>query len=444
MSRTSSGVPGWVWGGAAATSIVIHGFVLAVIGAGARGAAPFVDVDAALRIGVPPEAAALIDLAALDEVAPPPAPAASPTAAAPPPAKEDERGAVPADEARRSPVAALPPKAGWRAPTERPAADRGDGPGRRLEDLAWRRDSSTLHERLTDGAERYQPAHTRTSVRASPTSPESVRREPVVGPGDSPSTRLAQGVASPSAPPSTEIEETTNVPGASPPASPTPSPLAQEPAQESKLVATVPGAVAPRSEGPVDAERGARAFDVRPGAVARDDERRRAASAELHPSITDLTLAATSGDDVQGRGPGDAPGAVPRSSPGAAATQVGQGGPPDAAGEAARTRERAYQRYHLEIRARVDAVLGRVWPRALAVRLEQGETMVSFVVRADGRLDGPVRVTKSAGFEEFDRAAVEAIRLVSPFPPIPRVAGAERPPSMPISMRVTFSNPVIR
>ena len=92
----------------------------------------------------------------------------------------------------------------------------------------------------------------------------------------------------------------------------------------------------------------------------------------------------------------------------------------------------------------MDAVLGRVWPRALALRLEQGETMVSFVVRPDGRLEGPVRVTKSAGFDEFDRAAIEAIRLVTPFPPIPRAAGVERPPSMPIWMRVTFSNPVIR
>ncbi|HEY8926735.1 MAG TPA: TonB family protein [Polyangia bacterium] len=438
MSRTSSGVPGWVWGWAAATSMVIHGFVLAAIGAGARGAAPSVDVDAALRIGVPPEAAALIDLAALDDEALPPA--ASPMPPPTLPAKEDERGAFPADEARRAPISALPPKAGWRAPQERPAADRGDGAGRRLEDLAWRRDSSTLHERLTDGAERYQPAHTRTSMRPDPTSPESLRREPVVGPGDSPRTRLARGVASPSAPPSMEVEETTEVDGASPPPS-----LAPVPAPESTLVATAPGAEAPRSEGPVDAERGPRAFDVRPGPVPRDDERRRTASAELHPSITDLTLASASGADVRGRGPGDAPGAVPRPTTGAAPTQVGQGGPPDAAGEAARTRERMYERYHLEIRARVDAVLGRVWPRALAVRLEQGETMVSFVVRADGRLDGPVRVTKSAGFEEFDRAAVEAIRLVSPFPPIPRVAGAEHPPpAMAISMRVTFSNPVIR
>ena len=77
-------------------------------------------------------------------------------------------------------------------------------------------------------------------------------------------------------------------------------------------------------------------------------------------------------------------------------------------------------------------------------RLEQGETMIAFVVQPDGRLAGPVRVTKSAGFDEFDRAAIEAIRLVTPFPPIPRPPGVDRASALPISLRVTFSNPVIR
>ena len=445
MSRSSSGVPAWVWGGAAATSLVVHGLVLAAIGSGARGSARAVDVDATLRLGVPPEAAALIDLAALDEALPPASSPPTPTLLPSPPPNEDPAGAFPADEARRAPLSAVPPKGGRQAPHERPATDEGDGAGRRLDDLAWRRDSSTLHERLTDGAERYQPAHTRTAVGVRPTSPESVRREPVVGPGDSPRTRLARGDASPSAPPSTEVEQMADVLGASPPPpQPTPPSSEPEPTPESHPMTAAPGAVTPRTEGPLDADRGARAFDVTRGAVARDDEGRRAASAELHPSITDLTLASNSGDDVRGRGPGEAPGAVARLTPGAGATQAGQGGPPDAAGEEARTRARLYERYQREIGARVHAVLGRVWPRALAVRLEQGETMVSFVVRPDGRLEGPVLVTKSAGFEEFDRAAVEAIRLVTPFPPIPRLAGAQRPSSLPISMRVTFLNPVIR
>ena len=117
---------------------------------------------------------------------------------------------------------------------------------------------------------------------------------------------------------------------------------------------------------------------------------------------------------------------------------------PDGFGDEGRARERPYARYELDIRARVNAVLGRVWPRKLALRLEQGETMVHFVVQPDGRLAGPVRVTKSAGFDEFDLAAIEAIRLVTPFPPIPRAAGTARVSPLPVSLRVTFSNPVIR
>src|SRR5207253_9615471 len=131
----------------------------------------------------------------------------------------------------------------------RPATDEGDGAGRRLDELPWRRDSSTLHERLTDGAERYQPAHTRTAVGVSPTSPESVRREPVVGPGDSPRTRLARGVASPSAPPNTEVEETADVPGASPPPPPaTPPSSDPDPAPQSDPMAGAPGAQTPRTQ----------------------------------------------------------------------------------------------------------------------------------------------------------------------------------------------------
>ena len=58
----------------------------------------------------------------------------------------------------------------------------------------------------------------------------------------------------------------------------------------------------------------------------------------------------------------------------------------------------------------------REFPKALALRLEQGETIVEFVVGVDGRLgDGP-RVVKSSGFEEFDSAALRAVRRAAPFP----------------------------
>jgi TonB family protein len=72
----------------------------------------------------------------------------------------------------------------------------------------------------------------------------------------------------------------------------------------------------------------------------------------------------------------------------------------------------------------------------LALQLEQGTTVLYFVVRADGRLaDGP-RVVKSSGFDEFDKAAIEMVRRTAPFPQMPF--------NVPISMSVTFDNPVIR
>ena len=76
------------------------------------------------------------------------------------------------------------------------------------------------------------------------------------------------------------------------------------------------------------------------------------------------------------------------------------------------------------------------FPRRLALRLEQGVTVVYFVVGADGRIaDGP-RVVKSSGFDEFDKAAIGMVRRAAPFPPMPFV--------IPISMSVIFDNPVIR
>jgi protein TonB len=81
------------------------------------------------------------------------------------------------------------------------------------------------------------------------------------------------------------------------------------------------------------------------------------------------------------------------------------------------------------------------FPKALALRLEQGETIVGFVVDAEGRLiDGP-RVLKGAGFQEFDAAALRKVRRAAPFPPLPSPGGTR---SLRMSLRVTFDNPVVR
>ena len=310
-----------------------------------------------------------------------------------------------------------------------PAPDRGEAGGH-PPDHAFRRDESTLRSRLTDGAAESQPGRTRTSGR--PASTQAIRREPVVGIGDSVHSKTPR--RAPSAVPTSALAlggptgGQTGTPGELPAGeAPLPPPSAE-------LAAA---SLADRGRGPLDAEQGARSFDIeRPGKPA-DDDSMRAASNELHPGLTDFDRpsapAKTAAAD--GKGPGARAGAVARPSNGVAPRARGA---PDRAETAAdveqRARARRYDRYELEIRQRVSRALE--FPKALALRLEQGETIVYFVVGMDGRLaDGP-RVIKSAGFDEFDRAAVQAVRRAAPFPPSPKVR--------PFNLPVTFDNPVIR
>ncbi|MEP9373446.1 TonB family protein [Mesorhizobium sp. KR1-2] len=51
-----------------------------------------------------------------------------------------------------------------------------------------------------------------------------------------------------------------------------------------------------------------------------------------------------------------------------------------------------------------------------------GETLVSFVVAADGRVSS-IRMVGSSGSTVLDKAALDAVRRAAPFPPIPEAAG---------------------
>jgi len=417
-----SSASGWVRAGT--ISIGAHALLLLAIGFGAwyaRGRAGRSPSASDLTLPALP----LIDLsvAVADDILPPAPPAdlipPEPSPASDAPAADSPGMAVarPGAEARRA-----------------PASDSGNGAGRASE-VAWRRDRSTLRDRLTTGADRYQPAHSRTAPVAM--SPEADRREPTTGLGESPQAARA------AAPPASGLglpdpDERVRGGDTDRPGAP------QLPAVD--VVASLPaaGSEASDREGPLDTTRGARAFDVslrRPR--ASDDRAIPEASAELHPSVTDLSAPATPGSSNAGHGLATLPGpaARPLPHPGAAPSLPGHLGPVtgDAAGAA---RERAHAHYESEIRARVNRAL--VFPRSLAVRLLLGETMLSFAVAADGRLDGPIAVTKSAGYEEFDRAAVDAVRRAAPFPALPAEVAREARQARSFSLRVTFSNPVIR
>ena len=142
-------------------------------------------------------------------------------------------------------------------------------------------------------------------------------------------------------------------------------------------------------------------------------------------------------DSRQGRGPGDAPGAVSRPTNGVAPAVYGARNPKELAAEAAqRARERAYDHYRQEIQQRVNSVL--VFPKILELHLEQGEAVVTFVVRPDGSLLAPPKLIKSAGFREFDDEAVEVVRRAAPF------ARRADTNNMTFTIPVIWENPLVR
>ena len=303
------------------------------------------------------------------------------------------------------------------------------------QDHAFRLDRSTLRARLTDGAAEAQPARLRISRRRA--SPQAIRREPTVGIGDS--VRSATPSRAPISPAHAAADPALGGEPAGAALAAAPAALSEAP----PLFARVdPTPNAGHAVGPLDAEAGRRRFDTEQPGRAADDLTQRTASDELHPGITDFSRAAAPRPIAlaDGRGPSQSPGAVSRPARGTAPAELGARDPRESGAEVdARTFDRRYDRYIEEIRQRVRRI--REFPRALAVRLLEGETIVAFVVDVNGRLgDGP-RVIKSSGFEEFDAAAVRAVRRAAPFPPMPDPTTA-RPLS--VSLRVIFDNPVVR
>jgi TonB family protein len=345
------------------------------------------------------------------DLVPPPAETLPPATALP--AASGDQTQLVADQAA--------PRVGTTVVPGTPAPDTGTGEsGRWRPTEAERRDRSTLHTRLADGAHTYQGEHERTAARAS--SPQPIRQEPAVGVGDSSRTRRPQPPAE-AAP--TEL----------PPEEEGPRDPAVEVSDLEQQPTVSDGRDVTRGEGPLDTERGRRRFDVETPGIARDMRWARAASNDPHQGRLDLSSPAAAGSDGSGNGPAEDPGAVSRASAGRApavhgAEQDIPRGPVLALG----TAEREYLRYLAEIGRKVNSALR--FPKRLALLLEQGETVVHFVVRPDGRLEGTVRVVKSAGFDEFDAEAVRAVTRAAPFP------AAGRPIS--VSMPIAFDNPVVR
>ncbi|HEX4403758.1 MAG TPA: TonB family protein [Polyangia bacterium] len=422
MRKTSNrGSTGWRW--AVAASFVVHAGVLGALVLG-RARAPAAAESVVVELKADPSGA--WDVVAPGEALPdPPLPTVDEAVVARPlDAPQSER-----DNAVAKTVA---PREGDGHERAAPAPDEGANGGRPAA-LATRRDRASLQTRVADAATDAQSARLRTSRRSA--SPQAVRRELTAGAGDSvrksDATR-AVSAAAPEAPPAAPPSPA-DVAGA--------APGAKVAARVEPLVlANASEHPTPeRGDGPLDVDTGTRQFDVAARGRAADDQNRRAVANDAHPGIADFSRAGVAApvDAHDGRGPGTAPGAVARATNGAAPAVYGARSPQDLAAEIAeRTRERQYDRYRQEIQRRVQNVL--VFPKVLALRLEQGEAVVTFIVRPDGALsDGP-RIIKSSGFQEFDAEAVKAVQRAAPFPRRGEQSGIS------LQMPVTFENPLVR
>jgi len=413
--------PGWA--PAFTGSALVHVTLLALLGALGHREAPRVESVVVEVLPAPPELAADPAMREASAEALPDPPLATADEAPPrrrPDGVEGDRDVV-------VPVTAAPRDADGRERVV-PAPDQGEVGGVRAEN-AYRRDRSTLRTRLADGAVASQLARLRTARATS--SPEPIRRDPTAGVGD------AVATVEPSRAPSAAQADTPPAPageGAGAPAGARAAPRV-DPHPEIARVADRP--TRERGVGPLAVEAGARSFDTEAVGPAADTQTARAASNERHPGIADFSRPGVAGprDAAEGRGPGRVPGAAALMTNGTAATEYGARNADETRTEVTvETGERQYDRYWQEVQRRVQLAL--IFPKSLAIRLEQGETMVSFAVRPDGSVGEGPRVLKSSGFPEFDAEAVKAVLRAAPFP--------RRNDLVRKSLMVTFENPLIR
>jgi TonB family protein len=156
-----------------------------------------------------------------------------------------------------------------------------------------------------------------------------------------------------------------------------------------------------------------------------DDRNRRQASSARRPDLLDMARASGKGK-AKGRARG---------------SRAGRRGSPQGRrrGQTVwlNTRDRRYVGYFRRIHGKIQPLWK--FPKALEIKMEQGDVLVEFTLRADGSL-ARLGVRRGSGYAAFDANAVRAVRKAAPFPPVP--AGLGQP--LTILAPFEFSNPLIR
>ena len=95
------------------------------------------------------------------------------------------------------------------------------------------------------------------------------------------------------------------------------------------------------------------------------------------------------------------------------------------------TTEFKYFSYFMKLKRKIESVW--TYPRESVMRGEQGELLLVFTIRSDGRLEG-VKILNSSLHARLDEEAVRAIKVAAPFYPFPKSWGLER-----LNVRAVFS-----
>lgn len=133
-----------------------------------------------------------------------------------------------------------------------------------------------------------------------------------------------------------------------------------------------------------------------------------AVAAPAEPSPTAAAPAAPAADSAPSEPSAPAAPSAPPAAPAApsAAAQAGPGIPSD---------------YVNQVHARINRIASGRYPRAAALRRQEGRVGYTLLLAADGRL---IRFElEPSGIEALDRAAAEALEAAAPFPPLPDLGG---------------------
>jgi len=320
-------------------------------------------------------------------------------------------------------------------PGDAPAA-RGGGSDGGTESITGRRDPDTARAQTWNHPDRYRLARARSA--ASSSTPESISRDREPGIADR-MPRRARARAGRTASqlgtddgrgdrhkidgvPERDWQEID------------PAPTLDDPRA---IPARADGATRTGRDRPLS-DRGEQSVESDRRGAARDRDTTASASHERDPAPLEMSTPSAGGlgdSGVAGRRPESG---VSRKGRGGK-TAATRARVPRASGRIS-VRAHRLDAYFRKMYEQVDRVL--VYPRDLALSLEQGEVVVRFTLHRDGSI-ADIAVAKSSGFKEFDRAFTRALRRAAPFGMVPTSVRGDAS-NVTVKAPYTFSNPIIR